>query len=380
MNKGHENIEVVLQSCLELIQSGQETIDSVLKRYPDQAEELRMELEASLWLQSRRKSISPRPEFIADSRRSLLTKIEKIETGRPAGVPSPPLSSLTKTLQSLFAQKRFAYQFALSILLVALLVISSTGVAFASQWAIPGDTLYPVKLSLEDAQLALSFSDMRRAELHIKHAEQRMFEIQNLVVENRFEYLHDTISRFEVQTVLATRLLESASEANAPRALELANQLQLMLAEQAGIFPVLAQVTPQHAQDEIERLISITAALAAEAEQLETPGVVIFTPTPTATLASTNTLVPPTSTQFNTATSRPSATVGLTATPAEAFLQITPLGDSVTGTTVPTLITSGGRPPTDTPVPTVRPTKTQKPNPGQTRRPPKPTKKPKETD
>jgi hypothetical protein len=265
-------------------------------------------------------------------------------------------------------------------LLVALLVISSTGVAFASQWAIPGDPLYPVKISLENAQVALSFSEMRRAELYIEHAEQRMFEIQNLVVENRFEYLHDTISRFEIQAVLATRLLQSASEVNAPRAQELAVQLQQLLKEQAALFPVLAQATPQDSQDEIKRLMDITAALVLQAEDLEIPGVVISTPTPTATLAGTNTLIPFTSTELSTATSRPSATLELTLTPVGELLQITPMTNQTTGTPGPTLITSGGRPPTETPVPTARPTKTKKPRPEPTRRPPKPTKEDRSND
>lgn len=383
MNNGHENIEVVLQTCLELIQSGQETIDSVVQRYPDQAEELRLELEASIWLQSRRKAIAPAPEFIADSRRRLLTKIEKIETSRPAGVPSPPFSSLAKTIQSLFAQKRFAYQFVLSILLVALLVISSTGVAFASQWAIPGDPLYPVKITLENTQVALSFSDMRRAELYIKHAGNRMVEIQNLVLENRFEYLHDTVSQFEIHVVMATRLLESAGEANAPRVQELAGQLQQLLKEQLAILPVLAQAIPQSSQDEITRLMGISAALAIKADGLLPPGQVQATSTPTLTpsVALTDTLVPPTSALPNTATLRPILTLGLTPTPADEFLQVSPTSGQVTGgTPASTVVTSGGRPPTATPTPVVRPTKTKKPAPEPTRRPPKPTKKPKPTD
>ena len=47
-----------------------------------------------------------------------------------------------------------------------------------------------------------------------------------------FDDLHDTVSQFQIQVVMATRLLQSAGEANAPRAQELVGQLQQLLKEQ----------------------------------------------------------------------------------------------------------------------------------------------------
>ncbi len=380
MRSKRDDIEQILQTCLEQIQTGQETVDSALARYSEQAEELRPLLEAATWLHRQKEVMAPRPDFVAQSRQKLVARLELERNGNYAQAPPAGLSTWWRSLTALFAQKRFAYQFAIATFLVIFLVVSTSGIAFASQWTIPGDTLYPVKTSLERVQLALSLSEARRAQLHIAFAERRLVEIQNLVIENRFEYLHSAVDAFEVQATAATRSLHSLSQSDSERARQLAGELKRIIGEQAAILPVLMQLAPAENRADIQRLEILAATIENDVEVIQGVPRATLTPTPTATLGSPTPASPtvgsPTAIDTPTvaATPLPSATLDpiLTLTP-----QTTPIPSGTpvvtTRTPVPTSITGG----INEPVPTEEvpvPKKTKKPHPNPPRRPPKPPK------
>ncbi len=65
-------------------------------------------------------------------------------------------------------------------LVVALLLGAGSGVANAAAGSLPGSTLYPVKLAVEDARLMLAPSDVRRAELYLRYARERTDEMLRL--------------------------------------------------------------------------------------------------------------------------------------------------------------------------------------------------------
>lgn len=381
MQNKRDNVEEILQSCLDLIRTRQETVDSALARYPEKADELRPMLEAATWLHEQRQVVAPRPEFLAESRQRLMARLERESANNYAQAPPKGLSSFWSALAALFTQKRFAYQFAIATLLIIFLVVSTSGIAFASQWTIPGDPLYPVKTSLEKVQLALSFRDARRAQLQIAFAERRLVEIQNLVIENRSEYLHSTIDAFEAQSAEATRLLHSLEQKDPGQARQLASQLMRVIREQSAIFPVLMQLSSGEGREEIQRLELLTTAIITDLETVQVPPTETLTPTPTATLASPTPASPTAGspTPVNTPTvptPLASATVDplITLTP-----QITPLLSgtpwNLTRTPVPTLISNGVNQPVPTTVTNEEAPPDKKPkkdHPNPPRRPPKP--------
>jgi len=71
----------------------------------------------------------------------------------------------------------------LTVSLAAVLVVAveSVAVISASNSALPGDALYPVKLPVEWWRLAFEFSDTGKADLHLRYAERRADEIGSLV-------------------------------------------------------------------------------------------------------------------------------------------------------------------------------------------------------
>ena len=317
MGSKRDDIEQILQTCLEQIKTGQETVDSALARYPDKAEELRPLLETASWLQMSRKAVSPAPDFVTSSRKRLEARLEREKTeGRPR-TPHIEDLGLWNTLVYLFTQKSFAYRFAIATVFVILFVVTTSSVAGAARQAIPGDRLYPVKTSLERAQLALSFSDEHRAQLNINFAERRLVEIRRLMVENRFEYLHATINQFQAQTEQASLPLQTLESSDAQQAKVLASELKNVIDQQTEILPALAQDAPEAAQQEITRLLDLTKSVRNDVIRIETRHLPMLTPT--AQMPSrTATPVPttPVSAETTIVTPAPSATLTPTLTPS----------------------------------------------------------------
>ncbi|HZD55668.1 MAG TPA: DUF5667 domain-containing protein, partial [Anaerolineales bacterium] len=221
MAKNHEDTNQILQSCLEAVQSGEETVSSVLARYPDLEQELRPQLEAANWLIENKEAFNPRPEFIAASRRRLMREIDQ-----GSAVPEPaPLVSFWETIFNL-GRARVALQFALVLLLVVFFLFGSSRVALAARYTIPGDRLYPVKTAVERGQLLLTFSDAGDARLYTQFAQRRLVEIQELVLETRYEYVKDTVEAYDRDVHGAIDSLERVAAENSAAALEIAGQLE----------------------------------------------------------------------------------------------------------------------------------------------------------
>ena len=62
-----------------------------------------------------------------------------------------------------------------------LIIIMGSGVSMAAQASVPGQPLWPVKRSIEKAELTLTFSPVKETEIHIKHASKRLEEIDKIL-------------------------------------------------------------------------------------------------------------------------------------------------------------------------------------------------------
>jgi hypothetical protein len=380
MASKHDNVEKIVQSCLDMIQDGQGTIDTILAKYPELEGELRPRLESAIWLSSRRGAFDPRPGFVRASRSRLVAQIQ--EEMKAAPPPAVPLSEGTfwRYWQNLFRSKRLVFQLAVVLVLVVSFIIASSGVALASQSALPGEPFYSVKIALENAQIAISPSNSKDAQLRIAFAQRRLVEIQSLILEGRYEFVPQTVANFELQVDQAVKLMNVVANQNSERGRELALLLRQTLSEQSTVLQVLAGVVPQETKPEIERALktSMLGDAAANEVIITGHGASDFTPAPL--LTSTATGSPP--------TSSPSPT--LTPTGTASLLPVLPIESTPTGSTTPIsptltlspepvpLIKKPSPTPTPTPEPTKKPrptkkpSKTPKPHPDPTRRPTKP--------
>jgi hypothetical protein len=119
-------IDCLLESCLDEMSGGQESIDSVLSRHPDVQENLRAELEAALWFRAQAQRLAARPGFIPRSRRHLYTQIRKEH-------PDRQFFKRKKMLQRW--EKSPAAQLVLSILLVIALLANTNSLLAAARAA-----------------------------------------------------------------------------------------------------------------------------------------------------------------------------------------------------------------------------------------------------
>lgn len=403
MTRNLDELEQVFDLCLEQIKSGQTSLDSALAQHPGQAAELRPRLEAALWLDERKESLDPTPEFIAASRKRLISQIKDEPLAKPVVVEAPAESLLLQwwrqfVSQGLGAKRRYAFQLAIIVIFLFTTVFGGRQVAYASQDAIPGDPLYPVKITLESVEMVATLDLAEEIRLHAEFARTRLIEAQELVLEGRFAYIPDTLARFGEHVDQAVSKLETLAMRDAGKALTMTAYLHESLSDQVVVLDALMGVVPLALQPEITRALKVTGGAIMTVEEIDTQsgGGSLVTPTPQEGIEEDST--------FGLETDTPSATLTTTTSPSSTSTLIpsetptAPASATLTAevpssTPVPAITRtpdSGGgdresdptkpppptdEPPTDEP----QPENTKKPKPSPTRRPPKPTQESKVT-
>jgi hypothetical protein len=323
-----------LQVCLDLIRGGRETIDSVVARYPEFAVELREQLEIATWLSASGPALDPRPDFIAASRRRLVSRIQM--ESQPV---APPPLTLSERLGQFFSIQKVAPVAFVFVLMLALFV--SGTVVSASQKSLPGDDLYSIKLTLEQIALATSLDEENDAELQIQFVENRLSEVQALIVEERYEEVAETIQDYEEQVSETLETIKEVSGQNRFLAYDLAARLDGILAEQRSILTILSQNAPESIGMNITRVWVVSEVVKLTAEDIAN-----FVPPPPPAPPPTAT-----STRVPTRTPRPSPTLAPTQPPAPTSTNTSKPPTKKPPTNTPVVPTSTPEPPTNTPAP-----------------------------
>ncbi|MCR4393756.1 MAG: DUF5667 domain-containing protein, partial [Dehalococcoidales bacterium] len=158
--KQGESFNNLLNECIERIMRG-ETVEECLRRYPEQAEELKPLLQTVL--KARQVSqIQPEAGFKSRARQEFQRAIYEKQASRreKAG----------------WWHWRWQSAWAMAIIAV-LIVLLGGGAVVAAAGSMPDNPLYPVKLAAEQIQLSLTFSDIGKAELNAKLADERVNEL-----------------------------------------------------------------------------------------------------------------------------------------------------------------------------------------------------------
>lgn len=87
------------------------------------------------------------------------------------------------------------------------LILVGGSALYASETALPGDTLYPVKRSVETLRLAASLSDRSDALLHLDFAGKRLTEALRLAATARDADLHTALEAYRIELETAATLL-----------------------------------------------------------------------------------------------------------------------------------------------------------------------------
>lgn len=116
----------------------------------------------------------------------------------PVSIERPVASPYSNSFLSIFQRHHFAYY---SMATFLILVLSGGGVAFASQESLPGNILYPIKVSIvEPINSALKFKVEDKAKYESKLATTRMIEAETLAYQGKL----DTVKETQINSLLAT--------------------------------------------------------------------------------------------------------------------------------------------------------------------------------
>lgn len=142
--------------------------------------------------------VEARPEFVTSLRTQLVAAAERA----PAAAEADLAVRLTPR------QRRGSRERRLAAVVGGFAVVAASGsMAMASQDALPGDVLYPVKRAIENAQTNLKSDGAAKADTVLSHAESRLDEVQRLTDKGADpDVIASTLQDFTDQTEQASEL------------------------------------------------------------------------------------------------------------------------------------------------------------------------------
>jgi transforming growth factor-beta-induced protein len=256
-------IEEILANCLDTIAEGRMTAEACLAAHPEQREELAGLLAAADRVRHEAgtvEPVTPAPEFRAAARERLLARLPARQGQQPAAGPAQPVSVLpVKTPAPLPGApetavgrksrpprsdtpatpvtRRAIRPLTLFFGLLLLLLVGSAGTLYAGNRAIPGDTLYGVKSSVEAIRLERAATAERQVTLRLDFADRRVDEIEKLVERRRLGVITETA---EAYAALVRETMFTAERVPQERD-RLAQQMEGVVARQAARLELLAE-------------------------------------------------------------------------------------------------------------------------------------------
>ncbi len=227
-----------LQICLKMVLEEGKSIEEALTHFPDLADKLRVDLVTALWLNGQKYMFQSRSGFIHFSRSRTM---HQIDSGKS--------KKIIEKRKNLFI--RPVYRYAFTLLLVFSILFSTTSLAFAG--TLPGDTLYPVKLTWEETRLLLNQDVTKEIRLHLRFADNRIDEALRLVNRGNFDNLAEIFENYHQHTTDAyVPLIELSGQDQAE---ELVDEFTNKVSEHILILHVLQSEIPAEVASSIDPII-----------------------------------------------------------------------------------------------------------------------------
>jgi len=217
------------------------------------------------------------PELAARSRGKFLSEVENLPlTGSTSalGWLLGLFTSSSKDNTSLSIGKRkFAISTIAAILFVVVVLFGgASATAYASQSALPGDALYPLKTSLEQTQITLANDAYYQAQLHLEFAQRRLNEIKELLSQGRTNDIEFASSEFEYYIQEAMKASQIVQAANPQRGFELNKLVSQALLDYASALKSVLVSAPEAVKPVVEK--ALLASQDGAGEEVEIFGVV----------------------------------------------------------------------------------------------------------
>jgi hypothetical protein len=196
-HRGHPPVQLV-NECFQLVLDG-ESVAECLSRYPDDAPALASLLETVGQLREMRGVPARQPAQAVAARVRFVAAAYASATPLPAPTLWERLAAGWAEFVRGFAVLRPVPAGLLALMAVMLIVgVLGTGAVTASTSALPGDTLYTVKIAAEQARFWLTFDPAARGMLANQMADKRLNEAKAVV------QLHRRVARLALSGVIQT--------------------------------------------------------------------------------------------------------------------------------------------------------------------------------
>ena len=147
------------------------------------------------------------------------------------------------------------------ILLVVLLSGGAVMTAYATQSALPGDSLYAVKTGVEMTRAHLARDQVRQVRLYLQFAELRLDEISVLLAQGRSMDIPQATAEFEGYIQKALRAINLLAQNDPVRAAEVMKEVTATLSRFHTILSGMMVSVPPAAQNAMENALSATSAV-----------------------------------------------------------------------------------------------------------------------
>ncbi|MCK4962420.1 MAG: hypothetical protein KAS19_08030, partial [Anaerolineales bacterium] len=199
-DKMNDSLPEILDRCLSRNQAGKATIQECLQEYPEHAEALATLLGIAGEVHSDLAPPEPVEAFVSTAKTRLLNRLRAAQKGTPR--------AKARRARRLSWARQPAYILASVALAIGLLVMSA-GVALASGGALPGDALYGVKRTIEEARLALTWTATGEAALLTQFIDGRLVETEALLAAGREDDVALSLANYED---MLARLIDLAGQ------------------------------------------------------------------------------------------------------------------------------------------------------------------------
>jgi len=209
-------------------------------------------------------SLSPTPErdpqLVSQGRERFLAEMEGLpaasSTGWLAGLKKP--GNLGSSSVRIFNRK-FAISTIVGLIVVVVMLFGgASATAYASQSALPGDALYPIKTSLELTQISLANGAYIRAQLHLEFAQRRMDEINELLLQGRYSDVVFASSEFEYYIKQAMEATQTVQAADPDRGAGLSRLVSQALLDYAIALKTVLLDAPEVVKPAIENALLVS--------------------------------------------------------------------------------------------------------------------------
>ncbi len=169
--------------------------------------------------------------------------------------------------------RKFAVStFAAILMVVVVLFGGASATAYASQSALPGDALYPVKTSLEQTQINLANDAYNQALLHLEFAQRRLNEIKELLAQGRTNDVEFASNEFEHYIQEAMKASQIVQAADSERGAELNKLVSQALLDYASALKSVLIAAPEAVKPVVEK--ALLASQDGAGDEVEVFGVV----------------------------------------------------------------------------------------------------------